>query len=214
MTRSVLRAALTAATLAIAAPTIAGCSDASGGGSATSTPATSAPLLNSERIELTFGSYGIEVLNQSDSERISDLYSGMGDDRTTRTFAVVAYPSTIDDALADEHATIVGGGSIGSTFRDAGWTIDKIDTYVGELPAADVPARAFELMRIEPDDLAMHVYRFDVSRDGDPIEYATIVELHHPDYLTAGQLVDIFGESPSDAPDVALIADIARAAQF
>lgn len=197
-----------------AALTIAACGDTSDSASNTSAPVVTAPLLNSERIEQTFGSYGIEVLSQTDAERVSDLYSGMGDDRTTRTFAVVAYPSTIDDAVAEEHATIVDGGSIGSTFRDAGWTIDKIDTYVGEVPAGEIPARAFELMQVEPDDLAMHVYRFDVSRDGPPIEYATIVELHHPEYLTATQLVDIFGPSPTDAPDPALIAQIARAAQF
>ena len=85
---------------------------------------------------------------------------------------------------------------------------------LGEVPAADVPTRPFGLMQIEPDDLMMHVYRFDVSRDDQQDEYATIVELHHPEHLTAPQLVDIFGDSPSDALGPALVAGIARVAQF
>ncbi|MEO1059629.1 MAG: hypothetical protein AAFY28_22220 [Actinomycetota bacterium] len=208
MTTRLWRAALIAATLAIA-----GCADSADEADVVSTPATTAPLLNSERIEQTFGSYDIEVLQQTASERVSDLYSGMGADRTTRTFAVVTYPSTIDDAVATEHETIVDGGSIGATFRDAGWTIDKIDRYIGSLPAAEVPPAAFDLMNIEPRELAMHVYRFDVSRDGETIEYATIVELHHPEYLTTEQLVEIFGESPTDAPEPTLLDRIDEVAQ-
>ncbi len=207
MTTRLWRAALIAAALAIA-----GCADSTDQADVVSTPATTAPLLNSERIEQTFGSYDIEVLQQTASERVSDLYSGMGDDRTTRTFAVVTYPATIDDAVATEHAAIVDGGSIGATFRDAGWTIDKIDRYIGSLPAADVPPAAFDRMNIEPTDLAMHVYRFDVSRDGETIEYATIVELHHPEYLTSAQLIEVFGDSPTDAPEPALLSTINEAA--
>ncbi|MEM9516714.1 MAG: hypothetical protein AAGA42_17835 [Actinomycetota bacterium] len=207
MTTRRWQAALIAAALAIA-----GCADSADDAGVVSTPATTAPLLNSERIEQTFGSYGIEVLQQTASERVSDLYSGMGAERTTRTFAVVTYPSTIADAVAVEHETIVDGGSIGATFRDAGWTIDKIDEYIGSLPAADVPPTAFDLMNIEPDELALHVYRFDVSRDGETIEYATIAELHHPEYLTTEQLVEIFGESPTDAPALTLLSAINEAA--
>ena len=32
--------------------------------------------------------------------------------------------------------------------------------------------------------LAEHVYVLDVVKDGRAIEYATLVEIHHPDYLT------------------------------
>ena len=38
-------------------------------------------LLNSERIAAAFGSYGVEVLEQDDTVRVSNLYSGEGEER-------------------------------------------------------------------------------------------------------------------------------------
>ena len=37
---------------------------------------TGGTLLNSQQIERAFGSYGVDVLTQDDSRRISSLYSG------------------------------------------------------------------------------------------------------------------------------------------
>ena len=51
-------------------------------------------LLNSERIAATFGSYGVEVLEQNGAVRVSNLFSGEGEERVTRTFAVVRPTST------------------------------------------------------------------------------------------------------------------------
>lgn len=50
-------------------------------------------------------------------------------------------------------------------------------------------------MRIAlPATLATHVYVFQVRKDGHTYNYATIVEIHHPEYLTATDLEDIYGE--------------------
>ena len=46
-------------------------------------------LLNSERIEQRFGSYGITVLEQSDLTRVSNLYTLEEERETCRTFAIV-----------------------------------------------------------------------------------------------------------------------------
>ena len=47
------------------------------------------PLLNSERIERKFGSYGIDVLRNDDAVRMSNLYSLRDGEKICRTFAVV-----------------------------------------------------------------------------------------------------------------------------
>jgi hypothetical protein len=46
-------------------------------------------LLNSERIAAAFGSYGVEVVAQDDTLRISNLYSTEAGVTTCRTFATV-----------------------------------------------------------------------------------------------------------------------------
>ena len=52
-----------------------------------------------------------------------------------------------------------------------------------------------ELMRISlPDSLATHVYLLIVRKDGRSFTYATITEIHHPDYLSAADLKAIYGE--------------------
>ena len=55
-------------------------------------------------------------------------------------------------------------------------------------------------MRVAADTpLAEHVYALDVVKDGRTIEYALIVEIHHPDYLTRRRSRKIYG--PVDASD-------------
>lgn len=152
-------------------------------------------LLNSERIERTFGNYGVDVIQSSDQGRVSSLYSGSGDDKITRTFAVVRFSGRMRRAFAAEHAQVQSGRSIGAVFESAEWQIEKINIFVGEM---EVPAKyglLSELMQINlPKFLAAHVYELTISKEGRSYEYATIVELHHPDYLAVKDLKAIYGE--------------------
>lgn len=77
-------------------------------------------LLNSERIESQFGSFGIELVAYQDGVRRANLYSIEGDRRVCRTYAVVRFDDVPDNIIADEHARIVAGASIGATFKANG----------------------------------------------------------------------------------------------
>ena len=160
-------------------------------------------LLNSERIAAKFGSYGVAVLEQDDAVRVSNLFSGEGEERICRTFAIVRYSERIDPALGAEHAAVVAGGSIGAVFAAAGWEVRK--THLRYDTRTATP-RLASLMRIaEGTPLAMHIYAFDVAQGGRTLEYAALVEIHHPDYLTSEQLVEIYGPA-DDAPRAGLVA--------
>lgn len=174
-----------------------------GGASAAQPPARE--LLNSERIEAAFGSYGIEVLASGRTERVSRLYSVDDGIEVCRTFAVVLYPEDLVPALAREHGAIVAGGSIGSTFAAAGWTVLKSHRYFGELPST--PGLR-TMMRDGTQRLAVHVYELSVARGGDEHPYATIAEIHHPDYLRLTELHAIYG--PGMSLPTPLDADTAR----
>lgn len=149
-------------------------------------------LLNSERIEQAFGSYGIEVLANGRAERVSRLYSVHDGIEICRSFAVVIYPERLAPALAPEHEAIVAGGSIGATFAAAGWAVRKTHRYFGTLSATD-GLRAI-MHAPAAGELAVHVYTLSVARDGVEHEYATIAEVHHPDYLDLDALQAIHGE--------------------
>jgi len=174
----------------------AGCLGPGGAASLREQPAAEAPaqeqaLLNSERIERAFGSYGIDVLASDAATRVSNLYSVEGAEKICRTFAVTLYPTAVDPRFAEEHAAIAAGGSIGATFAARGWTVLKANRYFGEIGA---PARLAELMQISAGTpLAVHVYVLDVVKDGARFEYATIAEAHHPQYLTLPDLPAIYG---------------------
>jgi hypothetical protein len=163
-------------------------------------PAPSQPagreLLNSERIQANFGTFAIEVLEQDQNVRVSNLYSfPRAGDRTCRTFAVVQYARTMDPAIRAEHAAIIAGDSIGAVFAASGWEVRKRHLSYAERPAT---AKLAALMRIAVDTpLAEHVYALDVVKGGRTIEYATIAETHHPSYLRLADLVKIYG--PVDA---------------
>jgi hypothetical protein len=166
-------------------------------------------LLNSERIAARFGNYGIEVLASDPHERVSNLYSEANGERTCRTFAVVRYPAAIDPALAAEHDEIVRGGSIGAVFAAHGWRVLKTNLRYVEI---DAPERVAGLMRIATGTrLAAHAYELDVAKAGRTLQYALLVEIHHPDYLKRDDLLAIYG--PADATtDKAAVDDLLNAA--
>jgi hypothetical protein len=153
---------------------------------------SSRELLNSERIERAFGSYGIEVIESDARVRVSNLYSEeQGGTRVCRTFAVVLYPAAVDPAFALEHAAIVAGRSIGATFAESGWTVVKTHRYFGEIDST--PRLARLMGGADEQRLAVHVYEFEIVKGGRRFAYATIAEAHHPDYLRLENVREIYG---------------------
>jgi hypothetical protein len=105
---------------------------------------------------------------------------------------LVELPAAVDRALAPEHARILAGASIGASLQAAGWEVSK--TGHGYFQAA-APAPVAAGMAIAPGTaLAAHAYRLQLARRGRQLEYALIIELHHPDYLGESELEKIYGE--------------------
>jgi hypothetical protein len=168
-------------------------------------------LLNSERIQQAFGNYGVEVVASDARLRVTSLYSTAGDVRTCRTFAVVRFPAAIDPAVAEEHATITHGGSIGAVFAANGWRVVKTHLRFGEI---DATPRLASLMHVAVGTrLAEHAYVLDVTKDGKTVEYAALVEIHHPDYLRRTDLERIYGHADAGARQAVLDDLLAAAGQ-
>ena len=174
--------------------------------------ATESVNLNSERIKQRFGCYGIEVLASEAGLRRSSLFSFDGDTSTCRTYAVVQFVEQLDERYNDAHSKVLAGDSIGATFKEDGWDVGKRTLYIGtvRLPAFRTPVG--DLMRLTgAHDIAMHVYQLVLVRGETELEYATILEAHHPEYLSAADLQDIFaGATSADLPasEVTLLSDL------
>ena len=160
---------------------------------ALSASAMESEVLNSERIARQFGNYDIDVLVAKPGLRRSSLFSVEGTDHVCRTYAVVKFT---DQALwenYEEHAKIIAGGSIGAVFKESGWEIVKETLYVGNFGIDKSSSEILQLMRLkDAQELAMHVYRLNVRKDDLIVEYATIVESHHPEYLTVADLKRLY----------------------
>ncbi|MDH3616972.1 MAG: hypothetical protein OEQ90_10940 [Gammaproteobacteria bacterium] len=171
--------------------------------------ATEPVLLNSERIEHRFGSYGIEVLASEAGLRRSSLYSLDGDIPTCRTYAVVRFVDQLDDHYREEHTKVLAGNSIGAIFRSHGWDVHKQTIYIGNLALRPGSTSIGDLMHISgPRELAMHVYQLLLVRNEQSFEYATIVEIHHPDYLSENDLQQLYKYEPTTAPSTQIISDL------
>lgn len=149
------------------------------------------PLLNSERIAGRYGNYGIEIMYAGDGRRLSSLYSEDDGRRTMRTLALVEFTAADAPEIATEHQRILAGGSIGAVFKEAGWTIEKVSSHycLSRMDLASMP----ELKRMDidfPATLATYIYVFKVNKAASSINYATITEIYHPDYLRADQLAN------------------------
>lgn len=150
-------------------------------------------ILNSERIEQRFGSYDVDVIEQDSSVRRSNLYSTNGSVTTCRTYAVVKFVDSDMKDVTAAHSGVLAGESIGATFRTAGWLIEKETFYVGEIQRVDPLHPIGRLMRLDtPASLGLHAYRLVLSKDSRSIQYATIVETHHPDYLVQADLLELY----------------------
>ena len=149
-------------------------------------------LLNSERIGERFGNCGIDVLEHGPTVRRSSLYSVEDDERVCRSYAVVQFIEQESAEVAEAHQNILTGQSIGATFKAAGWQIRKVTRHVGKAPL-ELDHPVAELMRLEETaSLAMHAYRLILEKAGRSLHYATIIEVHHPDYLAERELCDLY----------------------
>lgn len=167
------------------------------------TSAEEPQLLNSERIRDRFGSYGIEILEDAAGLRRANLYSGTDADTICRTYALVR---TIDAApeIDVEHGAITTGRSIGATFRAGGWTVAKKTLLTAAADLAVIDPDVTGLMRLAGSErIALHAYELIVERGDRSIHYATILELHHPDYLQQDELATLFpsGSNSTISPD-------------
>ena len=155
----------------------------------------SRPLLNSERIEQSFGSYGVHIVTQSPAFRATCLYSGAGGDRVCRTLAVVRFAQDSDPRLATSLDRIRQGASLGSTLLDAGWQVEKTRGEIGQLTSS--VSGHEDLSRFlglaDPVPLAFHIYALQAVRDELRVPVAELFELHHPAYLTEAELRRIYG---------------------
>lgn len=170
---------------------------------------TEPALLNSERIEQRFGSFGIAILPAETGLRRSSIFSGHGPNRVCRTYAVVRFAEQPVESYREEHAKILAGNSIGAIFRSHGWNVHKQTLYIGHLTLPDEGSLIAELMQLgDRADLAMHVYQLLLVRREQVFEYATIVESHHPAYLTETELKDLYEFDASTALTAQAIADL------
>jgi len=155
--------------------------------------ATESVVLNSERIERRFGSYGIDDLASEAGLRRSSLCSFDGDTATCRTYAIVHFEEHLDERYNAEHSKILAGDSIGATFKESGWNIRKNTLFVGTIRLPDKHTEIGALMNLSgAHDLALHVYQLVLVRQDSALEYATILETHHPEYLSEADLREIF----------------------
>ncbi|MEM6916849.1 MAG: hypothetical protein AAF491_09815 [Verrucomicrobiota bacterium] len=156
------------------------------------------PRLNSERIEATFGSYGIDVLEET-PVRVSMLHSVHDGDRICRTFAIVCFAESFPKAFRVPMNKVRKGASLGATLKDAGFLVEKRPLQIGEIPSGP---RFLELAKLESSqDLAFFSYELSAQKDGEAAVIATIIEVYHPDYLTLEQLRTLTPLAPNRHDD-------------
>jgi hypothetical protein len=164
------------------------------------------PTLNSDAIKATFGSYGVEVLSQSESTRVANLFSLSGDAKICRTLAVTEFVLPMDPALIKAHRLIKAGGSIGATLRSAGFSIDKKLLIKTETAAGQKFVGLTHGSVVVGAPLYTKVYALFAQQGNRQIPYAVIAEAYHPEHFPPAH--EEFSEEPSlhQAADRALMA--------
>lgn len=164
------------------------------------------PKLNSERIEATFGNYGIRILERE--PRVSVLFSKHDGVEICRTMAIVEFATPIPTPLKAPVAQVKAGASLGATLKESGWRISKRFLHYDTLPAGSRFIRLAHLSQTLP--VAVSIYELVASRDEDSFRVATLVEVYHPDYLTLADLKSIQPAKTEAGPRVKGLLQLAR----
>ncbi len=155
-----------------------------------SAPHLAPNILNSERIKIKFGSFGVKVLEQTNDYRFSNLYSN-AEQQIMRTLALTNYAPHENAELKDAHAAIMSGKPIGETLTSHGFTLEKKIIFKGEV--TDMPEQVLRMMRTEQNKFATVIYDMWVIKDGQRTLYSTITELDSPHFLSLSDLDQIYG---------------------
>mgnify|MGYP001203480652 FL=1 len=150
-------------------------------------------LLNSERIEQKFGSYGIDIVQSDNQSRVSFLYSLDPDNKNKKnyhTLAIVKFKETRKVSII--HEKILNGDSIGKSFKKEGWEIDKTNHQMMVISNPDKLLFKSWLPQISDEKLALHFYELNVKTENYHYLYAEILEIHHPKYLGFNDLTEVY----------------------
>ena len=156
-------------------------------------------ILNSERIQMKFGSYGLDILYSDHDIRVSYLYSLDSSNHKKKiyqTFAIVKFnESKIDQ---ETQKRIDNGASIGATLKESGWSINKINLDIARINSGEYPLfKTSEISESLPI-LAAHFYKLEITKEDKSFDYAEILEIHNSDYLNYDELIKIFPLTNSD----------------
>jgi hypothetical protein len=159
------------------------------------------PKLNSDRISLIFGSYGIDQMCISSAfpgARISNLYSLEDSQKVMRTLAIVHFIQPTDERLKAVHAKISQGESIGIALKNDGWSIEKKPLYFGTIALS--PQLQAWMNEKEKHSAAIHIYQLNVFKkpQESPLHYCSIIEIHSPQYLDEEWLQLLYPEQYPD----------------
>jgi hypothetical protein len=138
--------------------------------------------------------------------RQSALSSEDAAGKVCRTFAITRFADAAESLDLDSQQRILNGASIGATLKQDGWNILKATIHVGSVEIDRVAHPVLDLMQLDvPATLALHIYRLSIEKNGESLEYATISELHHPDYLSEADVRELF---PVDSANTATPPEI------
>ena len=142
--------------------------------------------LNSDQITQRFGSYAVEVMSQSESLRLANLYSTHDGVKICRTLALTAFQLPVAEDLMEADAAIREGASIGATLRAAGWRVVKSDAAFAIATAGQQFAELSAGTVDVGSAVAVQVYSLQVSNGETRHPYAVIAEAYHPEHIPAG----------------------------
>ena len=104
---------------------------------------------------------------------------------------------------------MLAGNSLGQVFKSNGWSIHKQTLNLGSFDLENFDSEIARLMQLtETRTLALHVYQLLLAKDSQVFEYATIVEAHHPEYLSLNDLLEIYHYDNSESLAASTLAEI------
>jgi hypothetical protein len=138
--------------------------------------------LNSDAIRDRYGSYSVDVIAQSSTQRVAALRSGFEPNVICRTLAFTQFKTPVAKELQQIHNQILDGSSIGETIRKNGFEVIKRDQKYFQITSGNLFDRLSRNTVPKGALLLAQIYRISASSTSSEHPYAVIIEIYHPDY--------------------------------
>lgn len=133
--------------------------------------------LHTDGLEQRYGTVTALVRQHSEIRRVIDIIDSKG---ISRTHAITWFPQDVHDGIDDMRREVAQGALVGKTFRQHGFSVEKIPLIEGVIT---LPEWLQERFQSDTASASVSIYEFWGLKEDMRVLYGIVAEIYSPDFM-------------------------------